>query len=375
MDSLRTYRVGIALAILLLLACGWLLVKPQGPDFPPYVSVSAEHDGLKGLTTLLDEKGSRVKEWKQPMRVLPTGQGQALVMVEPQALSANEQTELLEWVKQGNDVILFAENADAWVGVPFSTFKMEEENVQERNVQGPMLDQGRSGIARTPYRLHHAPSLEALLYDDLGILAGRTQVDEGSVTLFLVPEWLTNEGILQHNHFEAIWPYFQKGWSVLWMDEYHHGLQEKPGWLAVYPGWLIVGCGQLALSLLIWVWWKGKRFGPVYTLREWTVRRGDETLLAIASWYERRHLALDALLHRETFLRQLLFDHWGVHRRADRAEIVRLAKTKWSVTDVDKIDRLLERIERAKTEKRYTSKRLLEDSILIDDITKRLEKE
>lgn len=375
MDSLRTYRVGIILAILLLLVCGWLLVKPQGPDFPPYVSVSAEPDGLKALTTLLADKGNRVKEWKQPMRVLPEGVGQALVMVEPQALSDKEQTELLEWVKQGNDLIVFEENADAWVGVPFSTFKMEEENVQERNIQGPMLDQRQSGTARTPYRLKNAASLEVLLYDDLGILAGRTQVGEGKVTLFLVPEWLTNQSILQHDHFEAIWPYFQNGWSVLWMDEYHHGLQEKPGWLAVYPGWLIVGCVQMALSLLLWVWWKGKRFGPVYTLREWTVRRGDETLLAISSWYERRNLSLDALLHRETFLRQLLFDHWGVHRRADRAEIVRLAKTKWSETDVDKIDRLLERIERAKTEKRYTSKRLLEDSILIDDITKRLEKE
>lgn len=376
MDSLRRYRVGIAIAILLLLVCGWLLVEPQGQDAPPYVSTSAKPDGLKAWTALLEEKGNRVKAWKQPMRVLPNGKGQALVVVEPLHMTANEQEELFSWVKEGNDLIVFQEEADGWETFQLSTFRLEDdENTQEKNIKGPMLTEGQYGIPQTSYRIHSSSAVEVLLYDDQGILAGRTQVGEGSVMLFLVPKWLTNESILDHSHFEAIWPYFQKKWSVLWMDEYHHGFQEKPGWLAVYPGWLIAGMVQVGLALLIWVWWQGKRFGPVYTLREWTVRRGDETLLAVSSWYEYRNLAKDALLHREAFLRQLLFDHWGVHRRADRAEIVRVAKTKWNSTDVEKLSRLLERIEQAKAEKRYTSKHLLKDSLMIDDIEGRLEKE
>ncbi|QRG65607.1 DUF4350 domain-containing protein [Brevibacillus choshinensis] len=376
MDSLRTYRVGIAIAILLLLVCGWLLVEPHGPDAPPFVSTSAKPDGLKAWTTLLQEKGNRVKEWKQPMRALPRGEGQALVMVEPLTLTGSEQEELFAWVKEGNDLIVFEDEPEGWESFQFSTTEWEDdENTQEKNIKGQQLVDGQYGIARTSYRINSSSALEVLLYDDRGILAGRIQAGEGSVMLFLVPEWLTNQTILKHNHFEAIWPYFQKKWSVLWMDEYHHGMQQNPGLLAVYPGWLIAGCMQAGILLLLWIWWKGKRFGPVYTLREWTVRRGDETLLAVSSWYERRSLAKDALLHREAFLRQLLFDHWGVHRRADRAEIIRLARTKWSSPDVEKLANLLERIEWAKAEKRYTSKQLLKDSLLIDDITMRLEKE
>ena len=157
--------------------------------------------------------------------------------------------------------------------------------------------------------------METLLYDDQGILAGRIQMGKGSMTLFLVPDWMTNAQIQKWSHFEAIWPYIQGDWSVVWVDEYHHGLQEKPGLLAIYPGWLVASCIQLAAALLLLVWWQGKRFGPVYTLREWTVRRGDETLLAIARWYEQRGLARDALLHREAYLRQLIHDRWGVHQR------------------------------------------------------------
>lgn len=374
MDSLRTYRVGIAVATLLLVIVGWLIVKPTVEPLPPYLASSAQPSGIKAVLVLLEEKGKQVKEWRQPMRFLPTATGQAMLVVEPDRLMAEEQIDILDWVSEGNDLILFHSRPE-WEDLPFHTEYIRGKENQERNIQGPLVQGRLMGKAETLLRFLEDDDMEPLLYDDQGILGGRTQVGDGSVTFFLVPEWLTNQKIDRLSHFEAIWPYVQGDWSVLWVDEYHHGLQEKPGFLAIYPGWLIAACMQLGILLLLYVWWRGKRFGPVYTLREWTVRRGDETLLAVSSWYERRELAKDALRHREAYMRQLLYDRWGVHQRADRVEIVRYAKTRWTNQEVEKFAHLLERLEQAKNEGRYSPKSLLADSLLLDEITKRLEKE
>ncbi|MFS0552936.1 DUF4350 domain-containing protein [Brevibacillus sp. 179-C9.3 HS] len=375
MDSLRTYRVGIILATLLLVVVGWFIVKPTAESLPPYLASSAQPTGIKAVLVLLEEKGKQVKEWRQPMRVLPAATGQAMLVVEPKRLVPEEQIDILDWVSEGNHLILFQSNPSEWEDLPFDTDYIEDKENQERNLQGPLVQGRFMGRAETSLRLIEEADMEPLLYDDQGILAGRTEVGDGTVTFFLVPDWLTNQRIDQLSHFEAIWPYLQGEWSVLWVDEYHHGLLEKPGLLAIYPGWLVAACIQLGIVLLLYVWWKGKRFGPVYTLREWTVRRGDETLLAVSSWYERRGLAQDALRHREAYMRQLLHDRWGVHQRADRVEIVRYAKTKWTNQEVEKIAHLLERLEQAKIEGRYSSKSLLADSLLLDEIMKRLEKE
>ncbi|UED77241.1 DUF4350 domain-containing protein [Brevibacillus sp. DP1.3A] len=374
MDSLRTYRVGIVVATLLLVIVGWLIVKPTAELLPPYLASSAQPSGIKAVLVLLEEKGKQVKEWRQPMRFLPTATGQAMLVVEPERLMPEEQIDILDWVSEGNDLILFHSRPE-WEDLPFYTEYIRDKENQERNIQGPLVQGKFMGKAETSLRFLEDDDMELLLYDDQGILGGRTEVGDGSVTFFLVPEWLTNQKIERLSHFEAIWPYVQGDWSVLWVDEYHHGLQEKPGFLAIYPGWLIVACIQLGILLLLYVWWRGKRFGPVYTLREWTVRRGDETLLAVSSWYERRGLAQDALRHREAYMRQLLYDRWGVHQRADRVEIVRYAKTRWTNQEVEKFAHLLERLEQAKNEGRYSPKSLLADSLLLDEITKRLEKE
>ncbi|MFP3392814.1 DUF4350 domain-containing protein [Brevibacillus sp. SIMBA_040] len=375
MANLRTYRVGIVVAIVLFIIVGWFAIKPAATNYPPFLAVSAQPDGTKALMVLLEEKGKSVKEWRQPMRFLPNKKGQLLLSVAPSNLQPSELEEISSWVEQGNHLILFDKSTQEWGSLPFSTQDIEDESTKVRNIRGALLGEGYFGLAKSLVRLSENGSMEALVYDDQGILAGRTQIGEGSMTLFLVPEWMTNAQIQKWSHFEAIWPYLQGDWSVVWVDEYHHGLQQKPGLLAIYPGWLIAICLQLAAALLLYVWWQGKRFGPVYTLREWTVRRGDETLLAIARWYEQRGLARDALLHRETYLRQLIHDRWGLHQRADRSEILRIANTKWTERDANKLSHLLQRLEQTKAGERYTTKMLLADSQLLDEMSKRLEKE
>lgn len=234
MNSLRTYRVGISVAIVLLVVVGWFIVKPVATKLPPYLASSAQPDGIKAVLLLLEEKGSQVKEWRQPMHLLPKPAGQALLVVEPDNLSANEQDDLLAWASGGNDLFVFSERPILWAGLPLEAKYMEEKGNQERNVQGQLLAEGLLGQAKTQARWKEAEGLEPLFYDDQGILAGKVQVGAGSISYFLVPDWLTNRKIGELSHFEAVWPHLQKNWSAIWVDEYHHGLQEKPGLLAIY---------------------------------------------------------------------------------------------------------------------------------------------
>jgi hypothetical protein len=377
MGTVTRYRAALAAAVLLFLALGWLLIKPAAPTYPPYVSFSPQPAGIKAIATLLGEKRNGVKEWRQPWRFLPPGSGQALIAVEPRQVTDSEREEILRWVESGNDLIVFEREPAGWEDAHLSASEAGEAGHEgkERPIHGSSAGQGRTGLVQTDMRLDKTPDMEPLLADDLGIIAGRTKVGAGTVTLFLVPEWLTNEQVMSHSHFELIWPHLQGDWSVTWLDEYHHGYRQQPGILAIYPGWLVAALAQLGVVLLLWLWWKGKRFGPVYTLREWTVRRGDETLLAVASWYERRRLALDALNIREAYLRQMMQDRWGLHTRASSHEIAAAARARWSESEAAALIGLLERIETAKAAGRCSLKQLVADSRIMDDMTERLEKE
>ncbi|MEJ8544435.1 DUF4350 domain-containing protein [Brevibacillus borstelensis] len=368
-------RLVLGAAILLFLLAGIMLLKPSSQSYSAYVSFSPNPNGIKAVIELLGQKREAIKEWKKPTGFLPEGTSQAMLLVEPYSLQEEEQEELLQWVEKGNDLFVFQRKPEGWEDADLSASLVGQYRSEKQKVDSSLLASPGFGQAETEWRLDPSDEMEPLLSDEKGILAGRRQVGEGTVSLFLVPEWLTNGRIMELNHFELIWPYLQGDWSVVWIDEYHHGYQQRPGILAIYPDWLIVSLAQLAIALLFFIWRQGKRFGPVYTLREWTVRRGDETLLAISSWYERRRLSSDALQIREAYLRQLLADRWGLHKGTTDYEIVRTAESHWTAQEAGKLSHALALLEGAKQDRHYTTKRLVADSRLLDDVTKRLEKE
>jgi hypothetical protein len=362
-------------AIALFLALGYVLVKPQAPDYPPYLSFSPDVDGVKGLMQLLKENDRPVKEWRQSWRFLPPEEKQALLVIEPGELQPGERKAIQEWVEKGNDLLLFQKVPEDWDDLRAREIKPSEPG--EKRIERSGMSEGGTltGFVDSAYRLQEAPGITALLRDDQGILAAQKKVGKGSISVFLTPAWLTNGHILSHSHFELLWPYLQKNWQAIWFDEYHHGIEQQPGLLAVYPEWLTTLTLQLALVALLWLWWKGKRFGPVYILREWVVRRGDESLLAVAGWYEHRRLAREALLHQERYLRRLLQERWGLHPMASDKEIAAMARARWSAAEAERLLQLLQHLQAVKAAKGYTPKHLLEDSVKIDEMIARMEKE
>lgn len=375
MNAQRKLILSLCIAILLFLTVGYLGIGPGATDYPAYLSFSPDRDGTKAFKLLLEQKGKAAKEWRQSWRFLPQGSQQALVVIEPDQLQPGEQEPLMAWVEQGNALFLFQSDPLDWE--QFATEETGDADSYWRYVERvePEAETKEKAVVETINRLVAVRGQKTLLQDQTGILAAQTDVGAGQITLFLTPEWLQNENIAEYNHFELIWPYLQKEYEAIWFDEFHHGYQEQPGLLAVYPEWLLFFTVQFSIAALLWIWWKGKRFGPVYTLREWVVRRGDETILAVAGWYERRRLAKEACRHQEAYLRRLFQQKWGLPAHASTREIVSMARMRWDDKSATRVEGLLRRLQEVEKGKRYSGKELLQDSRWIDEITNRLEKE
>lgn len=370
-------QIALAVSIVAFLLFGYILVKPDLPDLPPYLSTSADRDGTKAVFTLLKEQGAPVKAWKQPWRSLPSGGRHKLIVIQPYTLGAKEWEEIRTWVSGGNELVMLHDSPEEMDGFSFTkTGHAGSDAVAITDLTG-QSGTGLSGKVASVYRLKETPGMKPLLKDERGIIAGRTEVGHGSITLLLVPEWMRNDRILEHSHFELIRPYLQTSPDTggLWFDEYHHGLYEKPGMLAVYPGWLLAVLLQLTLGALLWLWMKGVRFGPAYTPRAWTVRRGDETLLAAAGWYERRGLAREALAHQARYIRGLMRERWGVRLDATVTQALAAAKPHLSKGELEQLAAVMRSWQAAEEAASYSPKQFEKDSRMADGVIRRLERE
>ncbi|WP_171687483.1 DUF4350 domain-containing protein [Paenibacillus planticolens] len=337
---------GLALSIVLFLGLGYWLVKPKLPDQPPYLSFSADVDGTKAWKELLGTKQTAVKEWRLDWKYLPSGRSMLLVAIQPSAVTKSDREQLLKWVQAGNDAILFDRDPERWTTwevIPVEGSAKDNSLSTIRVQPGYTPAEGTlTGRVDTRYRIMPDDGGQVLFEDDRGVLASRVQEGAGSITVVLTPEWMQNGTIDEASHFELVWPLFAKSWDAVWVDETHHGFGTKPGLLAVYPAWLVLASVQLGLALLLWIWLRGKRFGPVHTPRAWTVRRGDEGVHAVAAWYERLGYRHEALAQQQLFLRQLLHQRWGLSPSASPSQAAESAHGRMSEAQAAQLARLLE---------------------------------
>jgi hypothetical protein len=346
--GLNKQHVGLALSIVLFLALGYWLVKPKLPDLAANLSFSADVDGTKAWKELLGTKQTAVKEWRLDWKHFPSGTSMLLVAVQPSAVTKSDREYLLKWVQAGNDAIILDRDPQGWAS--WGTVKVDEgvKDKQDATASTIRVSAGYvsaegtlTGKVDSSYRIQPGGSGLALFEDERGVLASRVQEGAGSITMVLTPTWLQNGTIDEASHFELIWPLFAKSWDAVWVDETHHGYGTKPGLLAVYPAWLVLASAQLGLALLLWLWLRGKRFGPVHTPRAWTVRRGDEGVHAVAAWYERLGYRREALAQQQLFLRQLLYQRWGLSPSASALQAAEAARGRMSEAQAAQLVRLL----------------------------------
>jgi hypothetical protein len=372
----RYAALGICAAVFI--ALGLWIMKPAVKDQPAWLSFSADTDGIKAWRELTATSQPQAGEWKLRWERLPQGSNHLLVAVEPQGVGPDEWEALKQWLSEGNHFILLDRDPNGLSG--FRTAALESKDSAETDdqeggkgsaaadkakeseggkasaaaddakepaavpVEAPLLDNrsGLTALALSPVRITPDAGDEVLVRDSKGVLASRMKIGSGSAALVLEPEWLQNGEVLKASHLDLMWPLFAEKRAAVLFDETHHGYGVKPGLFAVYPDWLLLASIQLAAALILWLWLSGKRFGPVHVPRAWTVRRGDETVRALAVWYLRSGLMEEALEHGRQRLRQLLAQRWGLDHRTTPAQAAAAARSRWSGEDAQRLEQAMQ---------------------------------
>lgn len=383
----------LAVCVFIFIGLGFAFIRPGLTDYAPYLSFSPDLDGTKALRTLLEREGADVREWRLPPDRLPKAEGQLYVAIDPYTMTQTAGEELTAWASDyGNDVVVLEHvpgPLNPW-GTEDSEWTEDEEAqpikaepVKENETEAYVTAVGESketrheAVVESFLRLTDVGENEVLLKDERGVIAARRSIGQGSVTMALTPEWTQNENILEGEQFELLWSVLG-GDSVagrtIYIDEYHHGYADSPGISQVYPPWLLAAFGQIAAALVIWLWWKGKRFGPAYTPREFRVRRSDETLLAVAGWYRRGKLTRESLGYRvEHLKRALSLKGIGLPGSASAADVALAAKKVLKPETAEALKHVLFRWER--TDGAYSEKQWVEDSAVLDEALRTIEGE
>lgn len=330
----QTTRIwlGVSLGICLFIGLG-IFLMPQNPtQYPEYVTESPSPSGVKAFYTLLEKDFVQVESWKKSAQTLPfLASRQLMIMVEPSTpLNSNEIEQWTKWLEAGNQLWLLDRNPKGLFHLQTSLISPEtssEINPETRPIATISGSEEWKGTyhatLETAARLVAESKDHVLLKDEHGVIALSRSYGQGELMVLLAPEWLTNGMILQQDHLQLVLPFILRADpQVIWFNDFVHRNNNLPTVLGVYPAWFLVLFIQVLISFLLWLWYKGKRFGSVQTPREWVVRFGDERIRAIASWYERGKFYQESLSIQDEFLRYTVQERWGIPSNLEGPEFI-----------------------------------------------------
>ncbi|MHB8126109.1 MAG: DUF4350 domain-containing protein [Desulfitobacteriaceae bacterium] len=323
--------LGILLGLSLFIGLG-IILAPQNPtQYPAYLTESPSPTGVKAFYTLLDKNFAQLEIWKKPAgSLLPSASGQLMIIVEPSThFGPTETAYWTKWLKAGNRLLLVAHYPQGIFSGKFAptTTPTGKNTTPIESLTGSEEWNGTyQAVLETDVRLVPEPKDRILLNDQLGVVALSRVYGQGELMVLLAPEWMTNGMILQQDHFKLVFPFILRADpKVIWFNDYVHGNSNLPTVLRVYPEWFLVLLAQVSVTCLLWLWYKGKRFGSIQTPREEVVRFGDERIRAIAAWYERGRFYKESLLIQDNFLRQTVQERWGILANLEEQEFIETA--------------------------------------------------
>ncbi|AFQ45239.1 DUF4350 domain-containing protein [Desulfosporosinus meridiei] len=326
--------VGVFLGIGLFIGLG-IAFLPQGPtQYPKYVTESPSPSGIKAFYTLLEKEFPQVETWQKPAQTLPfLTSRQLMIIVEPSTpFNSSQLEQWIKWMEAGNQLWLLDRNPKGLFHLetslidpaanPDTNVDINQEANLHSSVEGFEEWKGTHlATLETTVRLEAESEDHVLLKDQQGIIALSRVYGQGELMVLLAPEWLTNSLILQEDHLQLVLPFIVRADpQVIWVNEFVHS--NSPSGLGVYPEWFVLLLTQGLISFLLWLWYKGKRFGSIRTPREWVVRFGDERIRALAAWYERGKFYKESLEIQDEFLRHAVQERWGIQANLSGSEFI-----------------------------------------------------
>lgn len=311
--------------------------KPEG--YPKYDSQSPSPTGVKALYTYLEKEQGSVVRWSYPPEHLTKqGNHQLLIMVGPFLISDKTKMDEYEaYMKKGNAILLLKSNPDGMFGLktePVKKKPSDPDTIYNSSGEKYHADMHSS------VRLKAKDDDDVLLHDKAGTIAMKRPYGNGQLIVANAPDWMTNDAILDENHLPLVSSLLEAGnadGNTVLFDENSHGSTHTFALFTVYPKWLLVFGVQALLLIIIWLWYRGKRFGPILVSREETVRFSDEHIKALATWYQRDHKYHDSLTIQADYVRFLLQERWGIPYRKNWLDISDHLSRSWKSKSNDEM--------------------------------------
>ncbi len=363
-----------ALLVLFMLGSYFILSKdPQ--EYLSYDTHSPSPTGLKAFYTYLDNETNAVNRWNESPELLPKGDNQLLIMVEPYTVP-NEKimADYISFLENGNTILLL-------MGNPNSMFGLNTEYIENPPSEATMELTNQTGTEfeaqiNSPIRLSAENDDQILLVDSEGTIALTRSFGKGSLIVFNTPQWMTNEFIVKEDHLSLILSILREEVQhreVILFDEFSHGDQYNVTILSTYPQWFLLIMLQGILLSLLFLWKRGKRFGPILSPREEYVRFSDESLRALAAWHIRGKRYQDSLVIQADYVKYMLQERWGISVKKawiDRADqLDRKLKNK----NLEEIRAFLKELSTVLAKENVSKQEYLEWSKKLDQLRKEVE--
>ncbi len=318
--SYRNTWLWLAAFLLLFVGLSYVIQGQQPEEYPPYLSTSPSPTGTKAMYTYLENERGTAGRWSASPERLPSGKrGSMLLMIEPSFMPDQEEMDAYrEFVKAGNTLMLWMNNPDGLFDI--QTRQQMPDPAGTTTLNDLDGEEYRAEVSSV-FRLQERDTDEVLLEDEAGALALKRKLGDGALVVSLTPDWTMNRLITENDHAALLTKLLSAAaindGSSLLFDEYVHAGENAAGVTTLYPKWLLVLALQALLLTILWLWYRGKRFGPIDIPREESVRFSDEQIQAVAAWYQRGRYYHDSLVTQADYVKQLLLERRGIVLNGD----------------------------------------------------------
>ncbi|SHN31188.1 DUF4350 domain-containing protein [Gracilibacillus kekensis] len=308
----RTWIVAVVFFLILILVSVFTRNSTPTP-YPPYLVESPAPTGLKGFYTYLNQNQYQVEDSES----LPnkTSTGEVRFLLNPPIYSENSvEKHYQDYLKNGNTIILAKQNPDSLFGIE-TEYAMEAFfNEEDQTLEVTHQNQSFDVLHDSTHRIVLHEDDRVLLKDEFGVLAIERELGEGSLIVLTEPDWLTNGQITKEQHLDVLFTILPiQDMETVIFDEY--GLTDSGGLVspfALYPNWSYILLVQGIIATIFLLWHQGKRFGPITTVREETVRFSDERLKALAIWQLKGKNYQPSIKDQLDYLQEAIRQRYGI---------------------------------------------------------------
>ncbi|MGG1675407.1 DUF4350 domain-containing protein [Neobacillus sp. NRS-1170] len=312
--------------LILFILISYFTFSPKPQPFPRYVTDSPSPTGVKAIYTYLN-KETDVAIWGKPPELLPhTAKNKLLIMIEPSIqLTKEEKQKYVSFMKDGNTILFLKDN-------PKGIFDVKTVSTKDAAPTTTFENENRvvKSLVKSSQRLKQSDQDKILFHDHLGPIALKRTFGKGQLIVAVTPEWMTNQNILKLDNLSQILLLIKEGNSnAILFDEYIHGQWNDTGFMSAFPKWLLLILLQGAVVIMLWLWLKGKRFGPIFMTREETVRFSDEGIRALTAWYLKGSRYHDSIIIQADYVKLLLQERWGIPYSRQWGDLPNYLERKW----------------------------------------------